>query len=120
MNRLALLLKKADGGDGAGSGGGALPTTLGGPPGGGASPAEAPVHHPPGFSPAGRPAVEVASLEAQRGGGGARGTDVAGDVAAQLRDRKAKKRARAASALEGEYVPLDPSDWRAKAVAKAV
>jgi hypothetical protein len=38
----------------------------------------------------------------------------AGEVAAMLRSRKKKRRQAERQAFEGDYVPLDPMDWRAK------
>ena len=101
MNRLAGLMQRVDGDAAAeegqvGRGAAAAPRIKKRPATAGTS-----------ASGAGVEAAELAEAEAS-------GAGAVGEVAALLRGRKKKRRAAAAEAEAGEYVPLDPTDWRSK------
>ena len=70
--------------------------------------------HAAGAAGAATAAVEAAALEDSEG---ARGTGAVCEVAGLLKKRKKRRRELEEEAAAGEYVPLDPTNWRAKAVA---
>jgi hypothetical protein len=116
MNRLAGVLHKAKDGDDSGSASARNPSNTAENSSSSSTSSSSHGQTSPEVPDVSAVLVEAADLadsEGQRSGG----VSAVSEVASLLKKRKKRRRELEDDAATGEYIPLDPTNWRAKAVA---